>query len=78
MSDQVPPNRLREFRERMGLSQAQVAKLLDTTAAAVSRHEGRERRMDMATALQYARLFKVEVVEIFIEFSNRVSKPVVS
>jgi len=31
--------------------------------------------MDRDTASAYARLFKVDVVDIFIEFSNRVSKP---
>ncbi len=73
----VPPNRLKELRELKGLSQEEVATLLVCTAAAVSRHEGSERRLDLPTARLYAKLYRCTTAELFVTFSKRPSGPTV-
>lgn len=59
------PNRLRELREERKLTQQEVAKILDITHSAVSRHESRDRAMSSRDIKRYANLYKVETYEIF-------------
>lgn len=73
-ADLAPVNRLKELRENINLSQDQVALLLGLTGAAVSRHEGRERRLDLATVRLYANLYKVTTAELFVVYARRSAK----
>lgn len=43
------PNRIKEIRERRGVSQEQLAKLINTTQPTISRYESARRRLTFAT-----------------------------
>lgn len=60
-------NRLKYQRTKSRLTQAEVAKLLDTTEATVSRHESAERGLNKEWIEKYAHLYKVSSVELFVE-----------
>ena len=60
-------NRLKEFREKRGLSLTEVAKLVDVDLSTASRHEGGERGLDKLTLLKYAHLYRVESYELFMD-----------
>jgi transcriptional regulator with XRE-family HTH domain len=67
MVNKIPKNRLRELREVCKLTQQEVAKLLDIDHTTVSRHESGSRSLDPEDIQKYARLYKVESYELFID-----------
>jgi len=66
MANKIPKNRLRELREARKLTQQEVAKLLDIDHTTVSRHESGSRGLSPEDIQKYARLYKVESYELFI------------
>jgi transcriptional regulator with XRE-family HTH domain len=60
-------NRIREFRERARLTQAELAKLLDVNESDVCRWEGGKRPLSPATIEKLAALFKVSTWELFLD-----------
>ncbi len=66
MANKIPKNRLRELREARKLTQQEVAKLLDIDHTTVSRHESGSRGLNPGDIQKYARLYKVESYELFI------------
>lgn len=62
-----PTNRLKFLREERKLTQAEVAKIIDLTHTAVSRHETSNRGLTLELVDAYARLYKVSSAEIFVE-----------
>lgn len=64
--NKIPKNRLRELREARKLTQQEVAKLLDIDHTTVSRHESGSRGLSPEDIQKYARLYKVESYELFI------------
>ncbi len=67
MVNKIPKNRLRELREARKLTQQEVAKLLDIDHTTVSRHESGSRDLSPGDIQKYARLYKVESYELFID-----------
>jgi transcriptional regulator with XRE-family HTH domain len=67
MMNKIPKNRLRELRETCKLTQQEVAKLLDIDHTTVSRHESGSRSLSPEDIQKYARLYKVESYELFID-----------
>lgn len=60
-------NRIREFRERAGLTQAELAKLVDTDEASLSRWENSARPLTPRVIEQFARIFKISSWELFFD-----------
>lgn len=67
MANKIPKNRLRELREARKLTQQEVAKLLDIDHTTISRHESGSRSLSPGDIQKYARLYKVESYELFID-----------
>ena len=67
MVNKIPKNRLRELREARKLTQQEVAKLLDIDHTTISRHESGSRSLSPEDIQKYARLYKVESYELFID-----------
>ena len=67
MMNKTPKNRLRELREARKLTQQEVAKLLDIDHTTISRHESGSRGLSPEDVQKYARLYKVESYELFID-----------
>jgi transcriptional regulator with XRE-family HTH domain len=67
MANKISKNRLRELRETCKLTQQEVAKLLDIDHTTVSRHESGSRSLGPEDIQKYARLYKVESYELFID-----------
>ena len=67
MANKILKNRLRELRETRKLTQQEVAKLLDIDHTTVSRHESGSRDLSPEDIQKYARLYKVESYELFID-----------
>ena len=67
MTNKILKNRLRELREARKLTQQEVAKLLDIDHTTVSRHESGSRDLSPEDIQKYARLYKVESYELFID-----------
>ena len=67
MVNKISKNRLRELRETCKLTQQEVAKLLDIDHTTVSRHESGSRGLSPEDIQKYARLYKVESYELFID-----------
>lgn len=67
MVNKTPKNRLRELREARKLTQQEVAKLLDIDHTTISRHESGSRGLSPEDIQKYARLYKVESYELFID-----------
>jgi len=70
MTNKILKNRLRELREACKLTQQEVAKLLDIDHTTVSRHESGSRSLSPEDIQKYARLYKVESYELFIDPKN--------
>ena len=58
---------LREYREMLGMSQIQVAKMVDVNQRTISTYELGIRKPPIKTAIKLARLFHVHVDDIFPE-----------
>jgi putative transcriptional regulator len=67
MTNKILKNRLRELREARKLTQQEVAKLLDIDHTTISRHESGSRGLSPEDIQKYARLYKVESYELFID-----------
>jgi putative transcriptional regulator len=67
MTNKILKNRLRELREARKLTQQEVAKLLDMDHTTISRHESGSRGLSPEDVQKYARLYKVESYELFID-----------
>lgn len=65
--EEAMKNRLRALRDRSRLTQAEVAKLLDIDITTVNKHESGARVPEAETLQRYARLYKVETHELFLE-----------
>ena len=70
MVSKIFKNRLRELRESRKLTQQEVAKLLNIDHTTVSRHESGSRGLSPEDIQKYARLYKVESYELFIDPKN--------
>lgn len=62
--------RLREYRERAGLRQVDVAKKMDVDQAAVSKWESGENRISRKYHKKLAKLYSVTVDELLSEDSS--------
>lgn len=62
--------RLREYRERAGLRQVDVAKKMDVDQAAVSKWESGENRISRKYHKKLAKLYSVTVDELLSEDSD--------
>lgn len=62
--------RLREYRERVGLRQVDVAKKMDVDQAAVSKWESGENRISRKYHKKLAKLYSVTVDELLSEDSD--------
>jgi transcriptional regulator with XRE-family HTH domain len=70
----VPPNRLRELRERSGLSQKEVADLIGgVSTAVVSRHETGKLRLSHDAVIRYSHTYRVWSHELFYDPEDPVS-----
>lgn len=63
-------NRLKILRDRSRLTQREVAKLMDIDYTTVSKHEAGTRGLTREEVENYARVFKCESYEIFMEPSE--------
>ncbi len=63
----ITPNRLRELRARVRLTQEEVAKIVDLHFTTVSKHESMTRPLSPKDVEAYAKLYKVDSYEIFME-----------
>lgn len=59
------PNKIRQYRERAKLTQAELAKLVDLTIPSVSRHETGVKPLTDAMLAKYAAVFKVPTHKLF-------------
>ena len=59
-------NRIRELRERSRLTQEELGKLTEYDYTTISRHESGDRALDAEAIKKYARVFKCETFEIFL------------
>ena len=57
---------LKKAREKAGLSQEQVAKILDTTQSYVSKIESGQRKIDIVQLKKFAEIYK-KPINFFIE-----------
>ena len=62
-----PTNRIRELREAQKLTQKELAKLVDLDHTTISKHESGARSLGRDEILKYARVFKCETYEVFLE-----------
>lgn len=62
----APPNRFREHRERVGMTQAEVAAKIGIAIPTVARHEGGSRIPSAEIAELYATLYGVISAELFV------------
>ena len=67
--------KLREYRERVGLRQIDVAKKLNVDQAAVSKWESGENRISRKYHKKLAKLYGVTVDELFAKEGGRVNAP---
>lgn len=58
-------NKLKELREKVRLTQTEVAKLLDVHFSTVAKHENGDRGLTGTEIDKYAKLYKVQPHEIF-------------
>lgn len=63
----IPANRIKQLRERMLLTQGELAKLTDQDATTVNKHENGARGMSAVLIRAYARVLKVETHELFVD-----------
>jgi len=64
------PNRLAQLRERSRLTQEEVAKIIGIDSTTVSKHESGDRSLSDVMIKEYAKLYKVDTHELFIEPSG--------
>lgn len=62
----IPINRLARLRNIAKLTQDEVGKLLDIDSTTVSKHENSERSLSEDTIRAYAKLYKVQTHELFL------------
>lgn len=62
-----PQNRLREYRERAGLSLREVSRILDLSIATISRHETADRGLTEQDIKKYSSLFKINSYMLFFK-----------
>lgn len=65
MTDGIPKNRLREYRDRARLTLKEVSILTGFDTTTISKHESSDRRMTEEAINKYAALYKVETHELF-------------
>jgi transcriptional regulator with XRE-family HTH domain len=58
-------NRLREYRKRKGLTQVEVASLLELEQSAVSEHEAGRRRLSAEHLARYAKLYECRMDDLY-------------
>lgn len=63
----IVPNRVKELRESRSLTQKELGKLIDKDHTVVNKHENHQRPLTKDDAQAYARVFKVETVELYRE-----------
>jgi DNA-binding XRE family transcriptional regulator len=59
------PTRIKEFRQRAFLTQAELAKLMDLSVTMINKHEAGSRSLTREQIIRYAEIFKVETHELF-------------
>lgn len=62
----IYPNRIRELRNQMGLSQTELAERIGIKQPTVNRHEQGNRNLDAFAISQYSRFFGVSPYELFV------------
>lgn len=68
------PNRLREWRERRGLTLKELAAVNNITAQAAQRHETGENPMSSLQMARYAQLLDIRIEELLLD-SQRITTP---
>lgn len=63
----IPKNRLAELRNYAKLTQDEVGKLLDIDSTTVSKHENSERSLSEDMIRAYARVYKTQTHELFLD-----------
>jgi DNA-binding XRE family transcriptional regulator len=63
----IPANRLSVLRTRSRLTQQEVAKLLDIDHTTVNAHEAARRGLSDDMLIKYAKIYKVQTHEIFVD-----------
>lgn len=64
------PNRLKFLRERVNLTQKEVGRIVGVDETTVSKHENGDRALSDTMIRGYAKLFKVETHELFINLNK--------
>lgn len=64
------PNRLKFLRERVNLTQKEVGRIVGVDETTVSKHENGDRALSDTMIREYAKLFKVETHELFINLNK--------
>lgn len=70
MSKKTTPNRIRELREAARLSQEELGTLVGVHFTTVARHERGNRSLTDDMVIKYARVFKCQTHEVFINLSE--------
>lgn len=65
MTDNIPKNKLREYRDRARLTLKEVSILTGFDETTISKHESGNRKMTKEAINKYASLYKVQTYELF-------------
>ena len=66
----APKNRLKELRDRSRLTLEEVSMITGFSVPTISRHESGGRSLSEEAVLKYAKLYKVETYELFLELTG--------
>lgn len=65
MTEGIPKNKLREYRDRARLTLKEVSILTGFDVTTISKHESCDRRISKEAINKYAALYKVQTHELF-------------
>lgn len=63
------PNRIKHFREKINLTQKELGRLVGVDETTVSKHETGDRALSDTMIKEYAKVFKVETHELFLDMN---------
>lgn len=63
----IKPNRISKLRRRINLTQKELGKLMDLDNTTIAKHESRARNITESEVKKYAKIFKVDTYELFME-----------
>lgn len=67
------PNRLREIREKLDISQSEAARRMGMPVSTLNRHEKENRHLDAFSIERYSRFYKVDPYELFVPVGYEIS-----